>query len=158
MERDHHYQINLRWTGNRGAGTLDYRVYDRSYEIEVSGKPVFKGSSDPAFRGDESLYNPEDMLVMSLSACHMLWYLHLCAVSGIVVTDYRDEAKGTMKEQKGGEGAFTEVTLYPKVTIANAAKQEQAIALHKQANEKCFIANSVKFPVHHQPEIMVLPA
>src|SRR5260370_35336929 len=112
-------------------------------------------SSDPAFRGDQSRYNPEDLLVASLSACHMLSYLHLCAVSGIVVTDYHDEAKGTMVETEEGGGHFTQVTLRPAVKVASGSNTELALRLHEKAHHLCFIASSVNFPVLCETSIAV---
>lgn len=150
----HLYQTSLQWTGNKGRGTQDYRAYDRAYEIEVLGKPVIKGSSDPAFRGDRNLYNPEELLVASLSSCHMLWYLHLCAEVGVIVIDYQDRATGKMSETKDGSGKFTEVMLQPKITITAESSIEQAQQLHDQAHKFCFIANSVNFPVLCQPIIV----
>ena len=90
-------------------------------------------------------------MVASLSACHMLWYLHLCAEAGVIVTDYYDNATGTMLETAKGGGHFTEVTLFPAVTVANQSMIDKANELHKQANELCFIANSCKFPIYHKP-------
>jgi organic hydroperoxide reductase OsmC/OhrA len=156
MPRTHHYQATTRWTGNRGTGTNTYTAYDRSYEIAVPGKVPIHGSSDPAFRGDRSKHNPEDLLVMSLSSCHMLWYLHLCAEHGVIVTDYADEATGTMAEDSNGSGQFTEITLKPRVTVTETAMIAKANALHHQANEMCFIARSMKFPVNHKPETIAL--
>lgn len=147
----HHYKIDLTWTGNTGEGTKTYRGYERSHTIAAPGKPVIEGSSDPAFRGDASRYNPEELLVAALSACHMLSYLHVCAVAGIVVVDYKDEATGTMVETKNGGGHFTEVTLHPVVTITDAARIDEASHLHHKAGELCFIAASCNFPVHHAP-------
>ena len=152
----HHYQATTRWTGNKGTGTSAYTAYDRSYEMTIPGKTLIQGTSDPAFRGDKSKHNPEDLLVMSLSSCHMLWYLHLCAEAGVIVTEYLDEASGTMTEASDGSGQFTEVTLKPKVTVKNAGMIEQANALHHKANQMCFIARSVKFPVNHKPETIAL--
>lgn len=153
MPKEHHYALQLRWTGNRGEGTTGYRDYDRSHEISIEGKPLLKGSADPAFLGDPSLHNPEDLLVASLAACHMLWYLHLCADAGIVVTDYVDDASGTM-ELKAGKAQFSAVVLHPKVTIKAGGDVSQAEALHEQASELCFIARSVNFPVRHEPTIV----
>ena len=153
MSQEHRYKATIVWTGNKGEGTSNYRNYDRSHTIQVQGKPLIHGSSDPAFRGDPTAYNPEDMLVSSLSACHMLWYLHLCAAAGVVVTHYKDSAVGVMKETPDGGGAFTEVTLYPEVTVSDAAMIDKAIRLHHKANKLCFIANSVNFPVHHRPQV-----
>jgi organic hydroperoxide reductase OsmC/OhrA len=155
MEKAHHYTTQLTWTGNRGQGTSDYKGYDRDHVLSATGKPEIPGSSDPSFRGHPQRYNPEELLVMSLSSCHMLWYLHLCAVNGVVVVDYRDEARGTMMEGAGGAGYFSEVTLRPVVVVADAAMIEKARSLHHEANAFCFIANSVNFPVKHEPAIRV---
>jgi len=147
----HHYTIDVAWTGNTGMGTKTYRGYERSHTISAPGKPVIAGSSDPAFRGDASRYNPEEMLVAALSTCHMLSYLHVCAVAGIVVVDYKDKATGTMVETNDGGGHFTEVTLHPVVTITDASRIEEANDLHHKAGKLCFIAASCNFPVGHQP-------
>lgn len=152
--KDHSYQIALRWTGNNDQGTKNYRTYDRSYEIEVGGKPVILGSADPAFRGDRTKYNPEELLIASLSSCHMLWYLHLCADAGIIVIRYSDRPVGKMCETEDGSGRFTEVILQPEITIAAESSLEQAKQLHYKAHEFCFIANSVNFPVLCQPLII----
>lgn len=149
------YQVNVLWTGNRGSGTSSYRDYERSHSLQVEGKPVLYGSSDPAYRGDASKYNPEELLVASLSSCHMLWYLHLCAEAGVKVIHYIDHAIGTMVENEDGSGYFEEVVLKPTVTVAEEKMIAAARELHKRAHKKCFIANSVNFAVRHQPEIRV---
>jgi organic hydroperoxide reductase OsmC/OhrA len=151
MSPEHSYSINVRWTGNTGTGTSGFRDYKRDHEIFVSGKPPIPASSDPAFRGDRARYNPEELLVASLSACHMLWYLHLCADAGIVVTEYRDDATGAMVETEDGGGRFTKVTLRPFVKVAAAVDPELARRLHERAHHLCFIANSVNFPVLCEP-------
>lgn len=147
MSKQHHYAMSLVWTGNDGSGTQSYRSYRRDHEITAAGKPSIPGSSDPSFRGDRARYNPEELLVASLSSCHMLWYLHLCAVNGVVVLDYRDEAGGTMQEEDDGGGAFVRVVLEPRVTIAKGGDRGKALALHEEAHHLCFIARSVRFPV-----------
>ncbi len=147
MSKQHQYAVSLAWTGNDGGGTQSYRSYRRDHEITVAGKPAIPGSSDPAFRGDRARYNPEELLVASLASCHMLWYLHLCAVNGIAVVDYRDEAGGTMQEEEDGGGAFVRVLLQPRVTIAPGGDRGKALALHAQAHHLCFIARSMRFPV-----------
>ena len=157
MDREHHYAIDTSWTGNLGAGTQDYRAYTRDHEISAERKSTtVAGSSDKAFRGDAARYNPEELLVASLSACHMLWFLHLCAEAGIVVTDYRDSASGTMVEHKDGSGEFTRVTLRPHVLIASPERIAEATELHAKAHRMCFIARSVNFPVEHQPVIKTI--
>jgi organic hydroperoxide reductase OsmC/OhrA len=151
--REHLYEAQVRWTGNLGAGTSDYRSYSRDHEISMAGKPSVPGSSDTAFRGSRERYSPEDLLVCSLSACHMLWYLHLCADAGIIVLEYLDQATGTMAETAEGGGRFTEVVLRPAVTIAEVSDAGKAEQLHERAHELCFIANSVNFPVLCEPRI-----
>lgn len=150
MNRAHTYQLTVTWTGNKGQDTHSYKSYERSHVITAAGKPEIPGSSDPAFLGDRSRYNPEELLVASLSSCHMLWYLHLCAEAGVVVTAYADAATGVMEETANGGGRFTEVILHPVVTVAEAAMIEKADQLHARANELCFIANSCNFPVRHR--------
>ncbi|HJU25678.1 MAG TPA: OsmC family protein, partial [Rhodanobacteraceae bacterium] len=148
----HRYTISLRWTGNTGTGTESYRGYGRDHVIEAEGKQSIAASSDPHFRGDRARWNPEELLVASLSSCHQLWYLHLCAEAGVVVTAYEDRAEGTMQEQPDGGGAFTRVTLRPRVTI-RAGDAHLARELHHRAHALCFIARSVNFPVECEPEI-----
>lgn len=156
--KEHCYAIEMRWTGNDGQGTQSYRAYRRDHAIRAAGKPDIDASSDPAFRGDPSRYNPEELLVASLSSCHMLWYLHLCATNGVTVTAYEDRATGTMQERPDGSGFFTRVVLRPRVTITSASDPANARALHHEAHQKCFIANSVNFPVETEPEIVVASA
>lgn len=149
------YEIEAHWTGNLGEGTGGYRAYKRDHEIRADAKSIaIPGSSDPAFLGDPSRYNPEELLVASLSACHMLWVLHLSADAGIRVTAYSDRATGVMEESPDGSGHFTEVTLNPRVTITDPARAAEAEALHDRAHRLCFIANSVRFPVHHRPVVL----
>lgn len=155
MDKTHHYSLSVKWTGNTGQGTKDYRAYDRSHLILVEGKADIAGSSDPSFRGDKTKHNPEELFVASLSTCHMLWYLHLCAESGIIVTDYVDHATATMTETSNGGGRFTEVVLHPTVTITDKSLREKAEALHHSANELCYIANSCNFPIQHKPVFIV---
>lgn len=154
MSRPHRYRVDVVWTGNRGSGTDGYRNYSRNHVIRVPGKPELAGSSDPTFRGDATRHNPEDMLVAALSTCHMLSYLHMATVAGVVVTDYRDAAEGTMVTDGDG-GHFNEVVLRPVVTITAASDPARAEAAHEAAHHACFIANSVNFPVRCEPRIVV---
>jgi organic hydroperoxide reductase OsmC/OhrA len=154
VAREHRYQLTITWTGNRGTGTSGYRAYGRDHEISAEGKSVkVDGSSDPAFQGDPSRYNPEELLVASLSACHMLWFLHLCSDAGIIVTSYRDNATGVMVQHPDGAGEFTKVTLHPRVAISDASRAVDTTALHVKAHHLCYIARSVNFPVEHEPTI-----
>jgi organic hydroperoxide reductase OsmC/OhrA len=153
--KQHNYSLTVNWTGNKGKGTSSYRAYDRSHEIEVEGKKNIKGSSDPEFLGDRTKYNPEELLIASISSCHMLWYLHLCCKDGVVVTNYLDNAKGVMIVTENGGGKFESVTLHPTVTVKDISMVDKAISLHEKANELCFIANSLNFKIQHVPIIIV---
>src|SRR5688500_4224692 len=154
MGKTHHYKATITWKGNSGKGTSDYKAYARDHDISIDGKPVIPGSSDPSFRGNKAKYSPEDLLVSSLSGCHMLWYLHLCASNGVVVMEYIDHAVGEMLENADGSGQFKKVTLHPRVMVSNHAMIEKAQALHADAHGMCFIARSVNFPVEHRPEVV----
>jgi organic hydroperoxide reductase OsmC/OhrA len=151
MTKEHHYLVEIEWTGNSGTGTTSYKSYERSHTLRVAGKVEIHCSSDPNFRGDKTKHNPEELFVASISSCHMLWFLHLCAVNDIVVTDYVDNAIGIMEEMPSGEGRFVSVTLNPIVNITEASKSELANKLHEEANRKCFIANSCNFKISHNP-------
>lgn len=155
MLRTHSYRTSTTWDGNLGAGTATYQGYDRDHRTTSPGRPPILSSSDPAFHGDASRWNPELLLVASLSQCHMLWYLSLCATHGVVVESYEDTAEGSMQETADGGGHFVEVVLRPVVTVAANQMLDQAQALHGRAADLCFIAASVNFPVRHEPQILV---
>jgi len=165
VSKCHSYRVAVSWTGNRGEGTSGYRAYDRSHQVTAGpqdeasdsggrGRPQpIAASSDPAFRGDPERWNPEQLLTAALAQCHMLWYLHLCAVAGVVVTGYCDDAVGTVTQDADGGGRFTEVVLRPRVTVSSPDMIKKASGLHRDAHEKCFIARSVNFPVRHEPVV-----
>lgn len=156
MEKQHQYKATILWTGNQGQGTTGYQTYSREHTISIENKMNIPGSSDADFRGDSTRYNPEELLLCSLSACHMLWYLHLCAEAGVVVTAYEDQATGIMTLNAEGSGQFAKVILYPKVVVADSTMINRASSLHQLANEMCFIARSVNFPVKHEVEMLSL--
>jgi organic hydroperoxide reductase OsmC/OhrA len=148
----HHYRVALRWTGNTGRGTAAYHGNSRAHEISAGDKPPIAGSSDPSFRGDPARWNPEELLLASLSGCHQLWYLSLCAQHGVVVIGYEDTPEGWMEEHADGAGHFVRAVLRPRVTLAPNSDTARARALHAVAHDKCFIARSVRFPVEVAPE------
>lgn len=154
MARTHDYQARLTWTGAAVGPTRSYEAYSREYVVDVPGKPSLRGSSDPMFRGDAALHNPEDLLVAALSSCHLLSYLAHAARAGVHVVAYEDDARGTM-ELAGGGGRFTEVVLRPRVTIAAGADAALAQSLHDRAHHDCFIASSMNFPVRHASTVVV---
>jgi organic hydroperoxide reductase OsmC/OhrA len=153
MPRTHSYALTVTWTGNTGTGTSAYGAFERSHDITADGRPSIAGTADPAFRGARDRWSPEELLVASLSQCHMLWYLVLCAKEGIVVSEYADQASGTVVESADGGGHFEEATLRPHVTITNEEQVGRATALHQRAHDLCFIANSVNFAVRTEPEV-----
>jgi len=152
---EHKYALTVQWTGNRGEGTSSYRGYSRDHDVAIPGLPVLKGSADPTFHGDRERYNPEQLLLAALAQCHMLSYLHVAVKHGVVVTDYRDDATGEMVLNRDGSGQFQSVTLHPQVTVADPGQVELAASLHHEANQVCFIARSVNFPVGHEPVTVV---
>ena len=156
MRGIHSYAVQVVWTGNRGTGTSSYRAYDRAHEIRIANKPTILGSSEPVYRGDAARQNPEELLVAALSACHMLWFLHLAAEAGIVVTEYRDDATGTMQDTSDGGGRFTEVVLHPTVVTSAAADEAIVNGLHHRSHDLCYIASSVNFPVRCEPTLITV--
>jgi len=153
MGKIHTYSLNLQWTGNLGEGTSGYHSYSRDFEVQVDGKPVLVGSSDPAFSGDKSRYNPEEQFLSAIAACHLLWYLHLCSDAGLMVTSYTDTPLAKMEEKKDGSGSFQKVTLKPVIKIEDCTQKELAVKLHEKAGKNCFIANSCNFPIECEPVI-----
>ena len=149
---EHRYSVEIVWTGNLGTGTSDYQAYSRDHTVAAQGRPGIAGSADPQYRGDPQRWNPEQLLVAAVSQCHMLWYLHLCAEAGVVVTDYRDLPLGVMSGDR-----FRGIELHPQVTVADPSMVAEAEQLHHPAREKCFIANSVNFPVTHRVAVRAAP-
>ena len=152
--RTHRYRMTADWLGNLGLGTATYSAYSRDHELSAPDKATtVPGSADPAFHGNPSRYNPEELLLGALASCHMLWVLHLCSIAGIVVTEYSDEAVGEMVEHPDGSGEFTIAVLRPRMVITDATRIPEAIALHDRARGFCCLARSVAFPVKHEPKV-----
>ncbi len=153
-ERVHTYRVVLEWTGNDGRGTSDYLSYRRDHLISATSKTPIRGSADGAFHGDPARWNPEELLVSSISACHQLWYLHLCADAGVCVTSYEDHAQGVLTLDVNGGGYFTEVVLRPSVTVTPGSDSALATQLHRDAHTKCFVSNSLNFEVKIVPTVV----
>ena len=149
---EHSFAVSVEWTGNRGSGTSDYRAFGRDNLLTAEGKPAIEGSAARVFHGDASRWNPEETLIAALVECHLLSYLYVATKNGIVVESYTDAATGVLRTDGDGSGRFESVTLRPVVTISSG-DPEVARAIHADANALCFIAASVNFPVHHQPEL-----
>jgi organic hydroperoxide reductase OsmC/OhrA len=150
----HHFTATVTWTGNQGTGTSTYRAYSRNYDVVGDGTATIAGSAAPAFRGDKSRYNPEELLIASLSACHMLWVLHLCAEAKITVVEYVDMASGIMALNPDGSGQFSEAVLRPRITVIEAGREADVVAINERSHRLCFIARSVNFPVKHEPVVI----
>lgn len=146
---EHDYSARVVWTGNRGKGTASYRGYDRTWEVRTPGKPVIQCSNDPLLGGDPTLHNPEDLLISTLSACHMLWYLHLASDTGIAVQAYQDDPLAVGESLPSGAGRFLRVTLRPVITVPDGTDLARADAIHHEIHKTCFIARSVNFPVSY---------
>ena len=149
----HHYNATITWTGAAKGPAANYATFSREYRAEISGKVALAGSADPSFKGDPKLHNPEEMLLIALSACHMLTYLAYAALKKVVVVSYEDAATGTLEVERS-TGQFSEVVLHPVVTIAKGSDLAAAEALHENAHKDCFVARSVNFPVRHVAKII----
>ena len=151
MTKTHDYFSRVEWTGNRGEGTRTYRGYARTWEIRTDGKAVIECSNDPLLGGDPAKPNPEDLLLSALSACHMLWYLHLASNAGIVVHEYADDPIGHGETATNGAGRFLGATLRPTISVPAGTDIDRAAAIHGDVHHYCFIARSVNFPVAIEP-------
>ncbi len=150
MAAQHEYTSRVVWTGNRGEGTAHYRAYDRTWNVETPGKPVIPCSNDPLLGGDPTLHNPEDMLLSALSACHMLWYLHLAANAKITVVSYTDNSVAIGETERNGASRFLSATLRPHIVLKAGDDAAKADAIHHEIHKYCFIARSVNFPVSYE--------
>ncbi|HEX7091556.1 MAG TPA: OsmC family protein [Longimicrobiales bacterium] len=149
----HRYATRIIWTGDRGSGTSSYTSYGRDYRVLVDGKPELAGSADAAFRGEPDRHNPEDLFLAAVAACHMLFYLSLCARQGVRVLSYEDEAAGTLVLHPGGSGRFDAIVLNPVVVVAEGSDEALARRLHDEAHRLCFIANSCSVPIRHRATV-----
>ena len=155
MAAGHEYHVTVEWQGNRGTGTSGVGEFGRAHEVRAAGKPALAASADPQLRGDADRWNPEELLVAALSQCHMLWFLHLAALAGVVVSEYRDAAVGTLVMERTGAGQFTKVELRPVVAVTDQAMSPEVPELHDKAAQMCFIARSVNFPVVCEAQVRV---
>ena len=154
MAKQHDFPARIVWTGNTGTGTSSYSAYERTWDLALPGKQTVHCSNDPMLGGDPAKYNPEDLLISALSACHMLWYLHLCSQAGVTVLEYVDVPTGVGESEPSGKGRFVEAVLRPRIKITADSNADKARAIHDEIHNYCFIARSVNFPVRHEPEII----
>jgi organic hydroperoxide reductase OsmC/OhrA len=137
----------------RDAETFSDGRYSRRHELIFDGGAVIAGSASPqvvrAPWSDPSAVDPEEAFVASLASCHMLWFLAIASKRGFVVDRYRDRAVGEMGRNAEGRLAILRVTLRPDVAFAESSQptREQLDAMHEEAHQECFIANSVRTDV-----------
>jgi organic hydroperoxide reductase OsmC/OhrA len=149
------YRVEVLWRRD-GAAFTDNR-YSRGHRWRFDGGVEVPASSSPHVVplpwSVATAVDPEEAFVASLSSCHMLWFLSIAARRGFVVDDYRDEAVGLMAKNADGRLAMTEVTLRPRVRYGGERRptDDEAAAMHHEAHEACFIANSVKTDVRCEP-------
>jgi organic hydroperoxide reductase OsmC/OhrA len=151
MAFKHIFKAKLNWSSVPKEAITNSKQYIKTHQITIEGKEILTVSAAKAFKGDPSLYNPEDLLLSSLVSCHMMSYLYVCSQNGIDVVSYQDDAEATLEVSENGSGRFIEVRLYPKVVILQKEKIDEALKLHSKANELCFIANSCNFKIVHNP-------
>lgn len=147
----HLFKASLIWKFSKATDGIANKIYNKSHIISIDDKALLNVSAAKAFKGDPKLYNPEDLLLSSLVSCHMMSYLYVCEQNGIEILAYSDQAEATLEVLADGSGRFINVKLNPKVSIKNKEKVEEALSLHKKANQLCFIANSCNFPIEHFP-------
>lgn len=148
----HSFNVNLEWEKlNEGNS----KRISKSHKVLIDGKPHLDVSAAKSFKGDPTLYNPEDLLLSSLTSCHMMSYLYCCSISDIDVIAYQDESEAILEVNPDGSGKITKVILRPRVEIRDEKFKKLAMELHQKASELCFIANSCNFPVDHEISIEV---
>ncbi|WP_055446631.1 OsmC family protein [Lacinutrix mariniflava] len=156
MSINHTFKANINWTINEGENTNNPRTFSRNHSVVIANKTTpLKVSAAKPFRGDDALYNPEDLLLSALASCHMMSYLYVCAQHKIEVLSYTDSAEADLEVEMTGNGSFKIVRLKPIVTIKGETNKALALSLHKEANSLCFIANSCNFPIEHEAEVLV---
>ena len=144
------FKVQAKWSSK---DALDISINGKTHQVFIDNKLPLTISAAKAFKGDETKYNPEDLLISALSSCHMMSYFYVCAQNGIELIDYADTAIGTLELNSDGSGAFTLVTLNPIVTVLNKSMVDKARGLHQEANRLCFIANSCNFPIIHKATV-----
>jgi len=151
------YTVTIEWEKSADEAFLDNK-YSRGHRWIFDGGVTVQGSSSPHVvplpMSVEAAVDPEEVFVASLASCHMLWFLSLAAGKGLIVTSYEDNAEGLLGKDDDGKLAMTRVTLRPKANFGGETSptREQIEALHHEAHENCFIANSVKTKIDVEPK------
>lgn len=150
------YTVKIKWEKGADDAFADNK-YSREHTWTFDGGTVVPGSSSPHVVplpfSSEAAVDPEEAFVASLSSCHMLWFLSIAAERKLVVESYEDNAEGLMGKNAEGRVAMTKVTLRPKAKFSGdkPPTAPEIDALHHEAHDKCFIANSVRTIVTTEP-------
>jgi organic hydroperoxide reductase OsmC/OhrA len=154
MSKVHEYRCHLHWTGSTAGG---FERYDREHLVSCPpAEHVLRLSSDPAFRGNPDLLNPEQLLLAAASSCQMLYFLALAARAGIDVVAYTDDADAVMPEDYKPV-RITEIVLRPRIRIASDVAEERVREIIQHAHQLCFIANSLTSTITNEPHIELNP-
>mgnify|MGYP003670193837 CR=1 FL=1 len=154
MINQHIFKVSTNWSKKEGESTTSPRTYSRNHTIKIKGRAeVLKISAAKAFKGDDTLHNPEDLLLSAVSSCHMMSYFYVCSQNGVEVLSYTDNAQAFLEVDKNGKGQIAKVELYPEVIVSKPEMIEVAETLHQKANDLCFIANSCNFPISHSATV-----
>jgi organic hydroperoxide reductase OsmC/OhrA len=135
MESTH--RARLRWTPSEEDS--------RAHTIEL-GEQALSASSAPEYKGDPAKADPEEMLIGALSSCHMLWFVALARAKRLSLVSYEDDAGGILDGRR-----FTGAILRPQVEFDDGTDAATIRELHRKSHERCFISNSVNFPVEVEP-------
>lgn len=145
----------MSWDGASRHG-LEFRDRTkRRHTISHPEKPDIDGSAAPAFHGETTRWNPEELLLAALSQCHMLTFFYLAHEEGLEVVDYEDTPEATLRTHADGSGEMTEAILKPRVTV-RGGWEGSLDDMHHRAHELCFIARSVNFPVTHEATTLTI--
>jgi organic hydroperoxide reductase OsmC/OhrA len=147
---EHHASV----VWKRTSAEHTYDTYNRAHEMRFkSGKIVLAASAAPAFKGDADRVDPEEAYVASLSSCHMLTFLAICARKRLSIDAYEDDAVGVLEKGAKGKLWMARVTLSPRVTFSSGVNVNAATLdeLHHLSHEECFIANSVNTEITVTP-------
>jgi organic hydroperoxide reductase OsmC/OhrA len=152
MSDEHTFHTTLHWPADPAQEKPPVATFSRNSVLGAPGHAPVDASSPPVFGGEAARYNPEELLTMALSQCHMLTFLALAARKQVAVLAYEDHATGKLGKGASGKMQMEHVMLRPKVTVARGTDLAAVNAMHEKAHAHCFIANSVNFPVENAPE------
>jgi len=146
MAQDTIFEGTLRWHGQPADLAFTYDTLNRSTTMSFAGGASIDASAPSVYKGDDSKPNPETLMLASLMQCHFLTFMAVASKSGATVLSYSDRASGRLA-MKDGRIRYVEVTLHPKVALADPAHAAKLASFHEKAHANCFMANSVNFPV-----------